>query len=320
MKKIIAFALVAGLLVFSGCSLFKKDPQKAVNKGVLAFTEVEKMNFKMNVNSVKIAPAGEKPAKTQIVVDGSGKSDSSDPKNWKLDADAKLNFTIDDQKASGQVLLKWLNKKNYFNLKTLDIASPEGESLEKNTASLMNQWWVVPLSEGGIVDQYAEQFKKLQEKLKTTKLFVNAREEGKEDVQGIPTTLYRVDVDKEALKALIIDFARSTENQLDPRDEEAITEGLKEDEFSGILYVGNKDGIVHRIRGTVTVQPVQGPNSTFDIDISGWDYDKDVEIKAPENAKDFSTFIAVPFLEAFRNLSAPAEAAAGDGAAVKSVK
>lgn len=297
MKKTIIFVLLVTFFA-SGCSLFKKAPQEAVNDGIAEFADVEKMNSSFNMNGTIQAPPGEKPSKLQFNLVLTGKTDSSEEEKTNVDAKITASFTMDEQKGSGEVLLRMVDGKMYANLSKIDIVVEKDSPMKNLFDSILNKWWLFPTTEESSVVKFTEEQEQLQEKLKTAMLFTNAREEASEDVQGIKSTRYRVDLDKEALKKFILDISKITENELTPEEEIAIGESVQDIDFSGAVWIGDDD-MLHRVRGTITMQPKQGPSSSFDIDFSAWDYGKAVEVKKPESAQEFNPLIALPLLGAF---------------------
>lgn len=300
MKKIISFLLLLTVAV-SGCNLFKKSPQEAVNKGMERFAEVKKMSSKLILSGTMQSPAGESPSKVTFSLDASGKNDTSDSKSPKFDMDLNLTVKTDVLGGSGEVFLRSVDKKIYVNLANLNFPGETGEALKTQLGSLFNTWWFIPLGDENPIGKLTEEQKELQEKFKETKFFVNAQEDGEEEVAGIESTRYRVDIDKEALKNFVLEIARISGNQPTPEEEQAITDSLKDVEFSGAVWVGS-DKALHRVRGTVTAQPKQGPSTSLEVDYSVWDFGKNVDVSAPEGAQEFNPLMLLPVLGAFGNL------------------
>lgn len=304
MKKIISLALVVAVF-FSGCGLFKKDPQKAVNKGISEFAEVQKMQSKMTLSGTMLAPPGEKPEKITFSLTSQGQSDMSDEAAPQVEMTMNLVMTLDAaQSISGKILLKIVGTKVYLNVQELNLSSQVNEEFKKQIATFLNKWWIIPTSEENPFTQITTEQRKLQEKFKDTRFFVNAREEGEEMVEGITATRYRVDLDKDALKSFLLEIAHSGGTQLTPDEEAAIAESLKDIEFSGAVWVG-EDNVVHKISGTISVQPAQGPTSSFDVEYTGWNYDEEVAVTAPEGATEFSALQLLPIFGALNNLEGP---------------
>ncbi|GEM_PF-5541150 len=297
MKRTIAGLMLITVL-FSGCSVFKKDPQKVVDEGIRKIADVKKMSSLLVMNGTIQSPAGEVPAKVEFSVQVSGKTDTTDKDAPKVDTTMKVEGNVDDQKVSGELLFKSVNKQMYIQVGSVKISGETGKALEEQLGSLLNTWWSVPLGEQNPIGKFTSEQQELQELFKTSKFFMNAKEEGEEEVQGVKSVRYRVDLDKEALKKFIFDAARLTGNQVSPEEELALGESLKDVEFSGAVWVGD-DGYLHRVKGTVAVAPKDGPSSSFDLDYSSWDYGKDVEVGVPEGAKEFNPLMLFPLMGAF---------------------
>lgn len=313
MKKAVALVLTIAV-VFSGCNFFKRDPQKAVNKGIAAFTEVKKMNSKLTLSGTINAPEGEVPTKVQFSLEAVGSSDVSDSRSPKVDMTVKVSGSVDGSSGSGEFLFKTLDKKMFANLTKITISGATGETLSTQLASVLNTWWSIPLNDQNYFGKLTEQQKQLQEKLRTTPFFINAAEMGEEDVSGVKSTRYRVELDKQAVQKFILDIARMGENQLSPEEELAIGDSLKDVEFSGAVWV-NDDDAVNRIQGRIVVRPEQGSSTSLDLDYTGWDYGKDVAILAPESPKDFNPLMLLPLFGAFSSIDqSAAETPAGNGA------
>lgn len=285
---------LVGVMVLSGCSVFspKKEPQKAVEEGFSKLVEVKKTNSKMTLNGVLNAPPGETPKQVKFSVDASGISDSSDEKSPKIDMKMKLNVSLDDQGGSGEIFVKAVDKKLYLNVSNLTIAGEAGKGIQTRLTSFLNTWWALPLDEGkNPFTALTGEQKKMQELFKNTKFFINAKEAGSESVEGIATTRYNVDLDKEALKKFIVEVAKLGGNILPPNEESAITAALNEIEFSGSVWVGNNDDVIHRIKGTVTLQAKQGPTGSFEFDQTSYEHGKDFTVTAPAGAQEFNPLL-----------------------------
>lgn len=300
MKKNLAALLIVTFLI-SGCSLFKKDPQKAVNEGLSNFSDVKKMSYSFVMNGIVKAPAGEKPAKTQFDLDISGKSDAKDKDFLKGDMTVKMNISIDDQKNSAELLVKMLDKKVFLNLTKLALAGISSEQVKAQMDPVLNTWWSLA-GEDNLFSELTKEQADIKEQFKTTEFFTNASEEGEEEIDGVKTIRYRVELDKEALQKFLMDIARLSDNQLTPEEEIAMKDSLKDLEFSGAAWVGDDD-ILHRIKGTVAASPKQGAISSFDIDYRAWNYEEDVTVSAPETSKEFNPLALLPVLGAFGSFS-----------------
>ncbi|MBI2638868.1 hypothetical protein HYW83_04745 [Candidatus Peregrinibacteria bacterium] len=296
MKKIVSALLLVTVFI-SGCNLFKKDPQKTVNDAVGKLAEVKKMSTLVVMSGTIQAP-GETPSKVKFSINVSGKTDTSDKDSPKVDTVLKAEADVDGQKASGEVLFRSVDKKMYVKVGTLNMPGEAGAALNTQLASVLNTWWSLPAGSENPIGKFGSEQQELQEAFKTTKFFTNAREAGEEDVQGMKNVKYTVDLDKDALKKFILDAARLTENQVSPEEELAIGDSLKDVEFSGAVWVGDDD-YLHRVKGTVAVQPKQGPSSSFEIDYSSWDYGKDVAVSKPSDSKEFNPLMLLPLLGAF---------------------
>lgn len=303
MKKVIAGAAVALLLV-SGCSLFTVDPQTAVNNALAKLSEVKKMSSKLVLKGVIRAPQGEKPAKIDFTLEASGKSDVSVQSTPRVDMNLKLNASYDEKNGSTALVFRVLEKKLYLNMSDVAMSGAAGKNLKADLVAFLGKWWTIPLNSDSSLNKLTDQQKQVQELFKRTKFFINAGENGQDLISGISATKYRVDLDKVALKGFIVETGKITESPMTPADEAELDATLKEIEFSGAVSVGD-DGNVHRVQGTVTVQPVAGPVSTFDVDFSAWDYGTEVEVTVPEGAQDFNPITALPLFGALSALSTP---------------
>lgn len=297
MKKIIVLVLV-GLVVFSGCTWFKKDPQKAVSEGIVKFSEIKKLKSSLKIEGLVQAPAGEMPQRMQFTINAESRSDISDEKAPKIDTSVQIAADFDGKKGNGELLFRIIDDKIFANLVKIELPGVDAAQMQQELASVLNSWWVMPVGENNPLGKLTDEQKKLREHFKNTQFFTNAIEDGVEDVKGEKSTRYRVDLNKDALKNFIIDMARSSENQLGPEETKSIEESLKNVEFSGAVWVGD-DSIVHRISGALTIRSDEGPNSSFEIDYIAWDYNQNVEVSPPEGAKEFNPLMLYPLLGAF---------------------
>lgn len=291
MKKIIVPFLIVGILL-SGCTLFKQDPQKAVNEGVAKFSEVKIMNSDLILNGTMQSLAGEKPSNIKFSIKATGKTDLADDASPKVDSALKVELAFDDQKGSADVLLRIVDKKMFAKIENLVMPGAD-KSFAEQFSSILNTWWSMPLTDESSIGKLTKEQQGIQDLFKTAAFFMNATEEGAEDVHGVASTRYRVELSRDGLGKFILDAGRVTGNQITPEEELAISESLKDMEFSGAVWVGDDD-YIHRVKGTIAVQPKDGPSSSFDFDFSAWDYGKGIEVVAPSEAKEFNPLILLP--------------------------
>lgn len=303
MKKILSFVLVVVFLM-SGCSLFKKDPQKAVTEGVAKFANVEKMSYSLSVKGTVREAVDEQPSVVQLNFSMSGKTDGSDEKNPKTDSQISFESTQDGVKSGGRGQIRLVDKKMFLNIGSIQVVGQSEQTLSSVLSGFLNTWWSISASEeSGPLKSFLDEEGKMTELLKNAKLFINAREEGEEDVQGVNAVKYRVDLDKTELKKLIVDIGRMSDNVVSPSEEAAIEESMKNIEFSGAVWIGDDD-VLHRAAGALTITPQEGPLSatSLEIDFKAWDYGKAVTVSAPEGAKEFNSMMLMPILGALGSL------------------
>lgn len=304
-----ASILLITTLLISGCSLFQKDPQKVVNEGVQEFAMVKKMHSSMTLSGTISAPPGEKPEKIRFTLTVNGTSDVSDSSSPLVDSLLKLDVTFDDKKASGELAFRVIEKKIFAKLANLALPGDAGSAL----GSVVNTWWMMPDTSGTPFGQFSDQQKQIQELLKTTNFFTNPAEDSEEELDGVQTTKYRVELNKEAVKKFISETARLADAKITPEDEMAIGDGLKDLEVSGAVWIG-EDDVLHRVKGTITIAPVEGSLSSFDIDYRAWGYGEDIAVAAPENSQEFNPLILLPLIGALSGLEEGAPVApAGEG-------
>lgn len=300
MKKAVSILLLSTIFL-SSCNMFKKDPQETVDDGVKNLAEVEQMTSELSLNATVQKDGSAEIEQLKKVVFGvkaSGSSDLSDEDSPKVDMIFSFNINADDRLGSGELRFRSLENKLYANLAKVALPGEAGDAVTTQLASVLDKWWILPAGEKNPISAITEQQKELQEKLKTMKFFVNAQEEGQEEIKGMPSTRYRVDVDREALKKFFLDMARISGSQLSPEEELAVADSLKDIEFSGAVWVGDDDDAVHRIRGTISMQPSDGASSLFEFDYTAWDFGKDVELVVPESVQEFNPLMVLPILGA----------------------
>lgn len=306
MKKNIVLGAAAVLIltvIFTSYSFFQRSPQEVVDEGVSHFAGQEKLSSSLTLKGVITPPSPEKPSKVEFELDVSGKSDVSDKKKPKVDMKFVMNVTADSARSSRELLLRLLEGKTYVNLIKIDLPAAPGQSPDapadaatgNQFAGALNKWWVMPEEGKNIFSSVSEEQQKLQQMLKGTRFFVNAVEEAKELVEGVETTRYRVELDKKALANFIADIMSTKELALSPEEEQAIEDSLKDVEWSGAVWIGEDDSL-HRIKGTVFVQPAQGPVSSFDVDYRAWNFGEEVAVSAPESSQEFNTLNILPLL------------------------
>ena len=305
MKKTISSLLVSVLLL-SSCSLFKKDPQESVDIGTKKLGEVQRMASKFDIKGSVTMPPGEKLSSIRFNVTGEGKSDNSDMKNISVDSHYGLSVDLDGKKGNVEVDVKTLDKSLFFRITDVKIETKDGGNLGDQLKPLLAIWYKVPLQEGDALQSLNSEQQKVRDKFKNTQFFINATEDGEEQVQGMDAIRYRVDLNKNVIKDLILEFGRMTGNLVSPEEESAITASLDDIDFSGAVWVAD-DKAIHRMQGTVTVQPPQGATTSFDFDYTLWDLGKRFTVTAPEGAQDFNPLVMLPLIGALGSLTPPAE-------------
>lgn len=295
MRKLFAL-LTVSVVLFSSCSLFKKDPQVAVNEGVKKLAQVERGQSHTTVKGVIQSPTGEAPQKMDVNFDISGFSDTTDEDAPIFDLTMKIAMGSDDKKASGEIQVRSLNKIMYLKLNSLSIPGEQDPLVKAQIDQLLNTWWQLPLNESPLKNLSSQQ-KELSEKFKTLEFFTNAQEDGADVVQDIDVLKYRVEVNRDAIKDFILAIARLEGNVVPAEEENAIADSLKGVDFSGTVSVGDDD-VVHRIKGNLSMQPDIGALSSFDIDYTGWAFGDKMEVTVPEDAKEFNQFIFLPLIGA----------------------
>lgn len=295
MRKLFAL-LTLSLLIFSGCTLFKKDPQVAVNDGIKKFAAQTRAQSRTSIKGTLSAPAGEAVSNLVFNMDLTGFADSSDKENPIFDMTLKGDATVDGKKGAVEVQFRGLDKKLYVKLNNLSIPGDQNEAVKAQLTQLAAQWWEIPLNETPL-GEINKQQQDIQEKLKTLVFFQNATEDGTDSIEGADATKYRVEINKDAIKELILSIATAEGNVISPEEEQAIADSLQDVEFSGAVSVGDDD-IAQRIKGTLSVQPKDGTASVFDIDYSGWNFGEKVEVTVPEGTKPFNALDFLPLIGA----------------------
>lgn len=303
-RKIIASLIIVGFLV-SGCSVFKKSPQAAVEDGMAKLADVKKASSTLTMSGTITMPEAASPL--QFTVNAVSKSDSSDMDNPKTDSTFKITAAADGNTVNGDFMLRVLEKKFYVNLVNVDVSGDTGAAMKTQLKDIFNTWWFFPVENGqNPADDLKAKQKELLEKFKNAKFFTNAKEEGKEEVGGVSATRYTVELDKAAVKDFLIEVLDSLGNaqgKMTAEEKTQVEENLKNVEFSGAVWVGD-DEVIHRIKGTFTFRPKEAgaPSASIDVDYTGSDYGKDVAITAPENPKEFQPSALIPLLGAFGSL------------------
>lgn len=306
MKKILASFTVA-VLLFSGCGLLAKDPLATVNDSIAKMAQVKQSKTGLILKGTVKSPAGQGPQNMTFDMNMSGVMDATDYKSPVLDLAIKGDVSVDGQSGSGDFMLRAVNKKMFINLKDIQLAGDMGKNLKGQMSSLFNAWWTLPADDKSnpLFAQTDEDHKKMQDLITGTKFFKTATEDGKEVVEGIPTTRYRVDLDKTALQQFIVGISRMGGNAVPAAEEQSLADGLKDVEVSGLVWIGDDDGMLHRVKGTVAIQPAAGVASSIDFDYTGSEYGKAVSVTEPQGAQDFNPLMLLPLVGALQQSAVP---------------
>jgi hypothetical protein len=253
----------AGALAYQAMVL---EPKQAPGKYMKKLTEANTAVYKGNL---KFSSDDEQYSQFKSTVNFSGKYDITDPKKPRVHID--LDGSLGEGGLNAEVML--LEKMFYFKIEDFDLLSAFGLEMEKD-------WYKIELSEDQIKDECAEQTDKATAQLaarlplkdaKLVKLF--------DKVDGRTVNRYSGSLDLAKLPAIVEeinkDMPADCKMNLDQEDVDTLS--IDYDLWSS----SNFDRLVLRIKDSDS-------KSNVELTMDTSDYNKVVDLKAPDNAKEFS--------------------------------
>lgn len=306
MSKFSKILATSGLLVMSlslvGCQNTPVAPEKApevvLQEGVSKLSDVTSYAYDLGLKGELNGPEGETPAKVSFDLDLSGGIDSKDPKDPKFNLNAKGNMMADADGGSGELAFR-LNKDAVFlNLMNLDGKGSVTIPDEIKT-QMIAKWWTMPIPQEaleqlanalpqGDVANLTDEQKQMKALVEQTNFFKNVKYVGMEDVKGEQSAHYTGELDKDAFMTFV---EKAAELQNEPMDDQAKTQmkdGMEYFDFSGDMYVGQTNGVLNKVKGTINLKPnadKSSPTGKVSIELTISSLNKPVAVEVPEDAQ-----------------------------------
>lgn len=286
-----ALSSIALVAVLAGCAAApppEKPADEVLKEGLMNLTDVKAYSYELALKGDLTDPLGDD---VQFDFTLNGEMDAMDKTMPKMTLDVDGSATSDAGGGSLKGEVRLDAETLYFNIMALAI---EGEDLPSEFTEMMNKWWMVPVPEGTF-DEFAmmtEEDEAMKEEMKQamedSKVFATPEFVGTENVMGVSSHRYKVNIDKRAL----LQFAREAseaqgETVSDAEFEEAVAE-LDKVEIAGDVWVAADGGIINKFDGTITLKGSEGePSGTISMTLTLGDFNEAVTVQAPADAEEF---------------------------------
>ncbi len=303
MNKIFTF-LVAGAatcMLFAGCQPVAgpsadQAPEDVLQEGITKLSDVTSYTFDVGVNGALKGPEGETPEDVIFDMAMGGGIDVTDPQDPRLNFTLEGNFQADADGANGKFEFRMNNEALYANL--IELTGTGAISIpDEMRDQFINQWWTLPVPPEALEElastlpqgdaNLTEEQKAVKELVENTKFFTDVEFVGTQDVLGEKSSHYKGSLDKDAFVTFIEKAAELQGAAVSAAEVADIKAGLEMIEFTGEMYVGNKSGILNRIKGSLVIKgdgSGDTPTGTIEFDMAAGDFNEPVEIVAPDGA------------------------------------
>ncbi len=288
------------LLILGGCGLFNKAPDKSPEEVLKdGFKNLSALNSGSMQVVLNVSGSGVEQGKQQQIamnVNMGGNFDSKDKQNPKGDFVLSGDVTYDNAKYDGQIDLKIIGKKLYFNLVKYPDLSKDNSQLAM-LSLFANKWFFADMSQYGYGDVSILSFdessltpeqKEIKDEFGKTNFLKDLKYEGIEDVGNVSAYKYTGTFDKDnfynfVLKASEINKSASTDENkanfkkaLDSLNASPMEVFVSVD---GEVFVGAKGFFDYS-------DPVQNASFNVKFDLKFTNINQPVAVETPKDAVD----------------------------------
>lgn len=300
MKKSILVLLLTFSLILSGCGLFDKGPQKppedVIKTGITNYLKNASAVLAINLNGSIEGETEGKKEQTGLNLNISGKYDKKDEKNIKIDMMMGGDVTYKDKKYDGELGLKLVDKKLYFNLLKYpqDIAKDAPQLAV--IPALAQKWFYVSVEQAqGAVPLKLDaaetpETKQLWEEAEKTNFFKDLKYKGKEEIAGVKAYKYTGVLDKDKLFDFIIK-ASEINKSTPPTDTEKadLKKGLSYLNIPAEFWVSVDTETLVRAKGVINYNDTEKKTAiSLDFDAQASNINEPITVEAPKDAVDFT--------------------------------
>ncbi len=181
-----------------------------------------------------------------------------------------------------------------------EISDFEGDIPLEEMEDFIGQWWYIQLPEGSLNEMLAlykdEEYmtpeeKQLKELFEETDMFKEVEYLGMETVGGVRARKYSASLDDQALIDYMIKAGEITGEPLDATDIEEISTFLNNIDFSGHIWIGEKDNIFRKYSGILAgkniAEGLEDLTIEFVMDFELSRINEVVSVPAPEDSLEF---------------------------------
>lgn len=324
--KILAVLLVF-LFTMSGCIVVEKIMGREKPEDVLAkidnvyYEKIDTLNFEAKVKLIENQSQVDV-SEADLVVQG--KIDKTDEDNVIGEYLADGSIIYEGESFEGGIGLKVLSKNLAYLTISDEILSEVSEKVPfiasaMNLEKLKGKWITMAIPEefsGATTAEEPvseeekeltkEQQKQLDQLYKETTFFVIIEELEDEEINGISTYHYKVNINKDETMNFFVKSSEILEEPMTVDEKESLEKSLEIfSENPSDVWIGKKDNYIYKFASRLHIKE-QGYDLTVDIEIKFSDYNKPVEVEAPDPSEIIEeTDLYEGTLSGLRNLMEP---------------
>ncbi|MDD5433335.1 MAG: hypothetical protein PHE77_01605 [Candidatus Pacebacteria bacterium] len=311
----VGFVILSVFLLSSGVvnpswNPFQQPPSGEVLQNAIAnLAKIEKMRVQALAN-LAIETGKQNPSQVEGSLQLDQIIDYSDKTNKKISADVNVAVGVSGMELSFGAKLISVDKSLFLNITTLPPYLPLGVDVE----TIENQWLFIdpalfrsgqaPLSSPALDSQFLGDLKGL---LIGQRIFKIKQSKGQETIDNQATDHYLAEIDKQTFKEVFPEFIKLMERYLPQNSQEAYQDNLQQTieqfqqnfetiwkQLGGFIFdawITQNQNILKKVRFKKEI----GGNSA-DIEILFSDFNKEVVIEAPADAKPIEQVLPADLL------------------------
>lgn len=292
MKKKLFLLFLIAAFGLTGFSCGKKlTPDQVMNKMNEAMVdEAQSFNFTSSISlETEMPPLGRakpsgKPVPTEIAIDSNGKVDITETGKPKFETMTNGQILSEGISINAAADFKLLEDSLYFRVRQLPSFLP----LNIQTG----QWFYQSVSktkEQKRQELSAQDLKTMRELWKNHQIIKVTEDLGEEKINNVKSHHYKIALDRQGAINYMEDLAKARNEQVTEKMKKDFNELLdKLEKMSGEIWIGKKKYFVRKLSLNMPL-PVEDREIQTNIDINFNDYNSDIEIIEPKDAKEYKS-------------------------------
>lgn len=292
---------IVSLVILNGCGSQAEPTKPAKDMIKEAMTNVQdaqSLAYKLSVNADITGPEGQTPQNLKFAGDVAGllhKAKDNDPR-FTVAVDGSVQMDAQPE-ASLKAELRLLNKTMYVQLLNVPVAEKD---LPKELAdTFLNKWWSYPLPNDVLkqiglgvataTDEEAQQVRDIYDQTN----FLNPEYDGTEDVAGVSSYRYKINLDKEKFLEFVDKVSQVRKEPMSETDKAEFKKALEVITLTGAINVASQDNpYVTRAELNVAIDAKEeNINGAVKLTWLISDLNKAADVTVPEGAQPFSPLL-----------------------------